>query len=139
MSGENVEIVRRILEAFDAGVERGDFGAAWDTGAVAEDCEWIPASEMAEQRSYKGREGFVEFMLGWTEDFEDYSIHREQLIDAGDDRVVGFFTQSAMGKASGAPVEQRYAVVYDLANDQLVRLSLYLDRDQALEAAGLSE
>ena len=37
MSQENVEIVRRISEAFEAGVERGDFTAAWETGAVAED------------------------------------------------------------------------------------------------------
>jgi ketosteroid isomerase-like protein len=139
MSQANLEIVRRTLDAFDAGVERGDFGTAWDTGAVAEDCEWVPASEMAEQRSYRGREGFAEFMRGWTEDFEDYSIHRERLIEAGDDRVVGLFTQSAIGKGSGAPVEQRHAVVYDLADGQLVRLRLYLDRDEALEAAGLPE
>ena len=138
MSQENVEIVRRISEAFEAGVERGDFTAAWETGAVAEDCELIPSPEL-EQRSYEGREGFSEFMLGWTEDFENYSVDRERLIEAGEDRVVAFFTQSGTGKGSGAPVDQRYAVVYELENGQLVRLLVYLDRDAALQAAGLAE
>ena len=138
MSQETVEIVRRISDSFEAGVERGDFAAAWETGAVAEYCELIPAPEL-EQRSYEGREGFSEFMLGWPEDFESYSVHRERLIEAGEDRVVALFTQSGTGKASGAPVDQRYAVVYELENGQLVRLLVYLDRDAALEAAGLSE
>jgi ketosteroid isomerase-like protein len=135
----NVEIARRIAEAFEAGVQRGDFAAPWETGAVAEDCEFVPAPEYAEQRSYEGREGFSEFMSRWTEDFENYSVQVERLVDAGEDRVVGFFTQSATGKGSGAPVEQKYATVYDLENGQLVRLSIYFDRNQALEAAGLRE
>ena len=139
MSQENVEIARRIAEAFEAGVERGDFTRPWDTGAVAEDCEFIPAPEYAEQGSYEGRKGFSEFMLSWTEDFEHYSVQTERLIDAGEDRVVGFFTQSARGKGSGAPVEQEYATVYDFQNGQLVRLRIYFDHDAALEAAGLRD
>jgi ketosteroid isomerase-like protein len=138
MSEENVEIVRRIVEAFEAGVERGDFDAAWETGAVARDCEWVAAPEFMEGRTFRGREGFIEFMRRWTEGFEGYSIQRERLIDAGDNRVVGFFTQSATGKTSGARVEQKYAVAYELEDGQLVRIR-YLDHAEALEAAGLSE
>ena len=137
MSQENAEIVRRIAEAFEAGVERGDFGAAWETGAVATDVEFIALPEMMEQRSYRGQEGFVEFMRRWTEDFEGYSVETERLIDAGNDHVVGFLTQSGTGTGSGASVVQEYAVVYDLKDGQLVRLRAYLDRDEALEAAGL--
>jgi hypothetical protein len=40
MSRENVEVVRRVLEAFMAGVERGDFAAAWNTGDLAADTQW---------------------------------------------------------------------------------------------------
>jgi hypothetical protein len=72
MSQENLETVRRIDEAFTAGGDCGDFEAAWDTGAVAADVEWIAAPEMVEQRSYRRREGFVDFMRRWTEDFEGY-------------------------------------------------------------------
>ena len=61
MSQENVEIVRRTIEAFDAGAARGDFEAAWETGAVADDVEWVAFAAL-ERRSSRGREGFVEFM-----------------------------------------------------------------------------
>ena len=137
MSQENVEIVRRILEAFQAGLERGDWEAAWATGGLAADVEWVAFAEL-ERRSYRGREGFAEFMSGWTEDFEDYSIQTDRLIDASNS-VVAFFTQSGTGKVSGAPVVQEYALIYDLEDGQVVRMRGFRDRAEALEAAGLSE
>jgi hypothetical protein len=45
---DNVETIRRIDDAFMAGIERGDFQAAFDTGDVAPDFEWVAAAEMAE-------------------------------------------------------------------------------------------
>ena len=139
MSEENVEIIRGIVQAFIEGVERRDFSVAWGTEAVSEELEWIPAAEMAEQRSFRGRDDFVDFMRGWTEDFEEYSVDLERLIDAGNHRVVGLFHQTATGRGSGVPVRQDYAMVYELTDGQLVRMQIYLDRDAALEAAGLSE
>ena len=98
----------------------GTSEAAFETGAVAADVEWIAFAEL-ERRSYRGREGFVEFMSTWTEDFEDFSVQADQLIDAGDS-VVALLTQSGTGKASGAPVVQEYALIYDLADGQVVRI-----------------
>ena len=37
MSEENVEVVRRAFETFQAGMERGDPGAAYDAGVMAGD------------------------------------------------------------------------------------------------------
>jgi ketosteroid isomerase-like protein len=42
MSEENVEVVRRVFEAFNAGFERGDPGAVFDLETVADDLEWMP-------------------------------------------------------------------------------------------------
>jgi ketosteroid isomerase-like protein len=94
---------------------------------------------MAEERSFRGRQGFAEFMKRWTEDFDQWSIHLEQLVDAADDRVLGFFNQTAMGKGSGVPVMQEYAIVYDFRGGQVVRMQLFLDRAEALQAAGLAD
>ena len=139
MSQENVEIVRRIVEALIPGVESGDFGSAWDSGAIADDVEWVSAPNFIEQRRFRGQEGLVEFVRQWTEDFEEYSIHFERLVDAGEDQVLGFFTESATGKGSGATVEQPFFVVFDMRDGQLVRMRFHLERDEALEAAGLRE
>jgi len=75
----------------------------------------------------------------WTEEFDGWSVQFERLIDAGNDRVVGFFRQSATGRRSRVRVEQPYLVVYDVRDGQLVRLQAFNDRDEALEAAGLRE
>jgi ketosteroid isomerase-like protein len=138
MSQENVEVVRRVLDAFVAGVERGDFAAAWDTGDVAGDAQWFPFPELT-QTSYLGREGFVDFMRTWSEDFERLSFRIERLIAAGDDRVVALLQQSATGKGSGVPVEQEYVNVYELEDGRIIRVRAYLEFAQALEAAGLRE
>jgi ketosteroid isomerase-like protein len=62
----------------------------------------------------------------------------EELIDAGDDRVVGVARQSGIGKGSGAAVEVRFGMIYTLEDGQVV------DRrdcrvEEALEAGGPAE
>jgi ketosteroid isomerase-like protein len=140
MSQENVEIVRRADDAFLAGVAaRGDFGAGFDTGANSEDLEFIAAAETVERRSYRGREGLVEFGQTWTENFERYSLGRRELIDAGNGRVFASYWQSGVGRGSGVPVEVESFAVFELVNGQIIRIRMYLDRAEALEAAGLRE
>jgi len=137
MSQENVEIVRRGFDEFQGGLARGDPGAIFDSGIVAPDAEWIPAPNTPGLRPvYRGREGFVEFMRTWTEDFQ-WSIDLERVIDAGDDRVVAMFHQRATGKASGATVELHMALLYELENGRVIRMQNFLDPADALEAAGL--
>ena len=139
MSEENVEIVRRGFEEFRAGLARGDPGAMFDSGLLAPDLEWITAPNTPGLEAvYRGREGFVEFMRTWTEDFE-WSIDLERVIDAGNDRVVAVFQQQATGRASGARVELQMALLYELDKGRVVRMRNFLDPDEALEAAGLSE
>jgi ketosteroid isomerase-like protein len=139
MSQENVEIVRSVFETFQAGIERGDPGAAFDTEALVADTEWMPLPGFAGPAVYMGREGFIEFMRTWTEDFEDWSIRLERLIDAGNDRVVALLHQSATGKGSGVPVELHFALLYELEAGRAVRMRNYVDLAQALEAAGLRD
>ena len=138
MSRENGEIVRRVDDAFLVGLERGDFAGGFATGLVSEDHEFIVVAEFPGRRSYRGRDGLVEFVQRWTEDFERFSIHRRELIDAGNGRVFSRHKQSAIGKGSGVPIEVEYFSVFEVEAGLLVRIRHYLDRDEALEAAGLS-
>jgi ketosteroid isomerase-like protein len=139
MSRENVEVVRRVFEAFRAGLGRGDPGAAYDdTDVLAADAEWVAVRDLGAE-VFRGRDGFIEFMRRWTEDFEDWDIQLDRLIDAGEDRVVAVFHQTAKGRASGVPVELNVAIVYDLERGRVVRMRNYLDLHEALEAAGQGE
>jgi len=140
MSEENVMIVRRAFEAFNAALERGDPGALFESGTVAEDLEWVPFPGLpGHPQSYRGRDGFVAFMRTWTEDFEGWSIEYERLIEAPDNRVVALTHQWATGKGSGVPVELRFGVVFEIEDGRVIRARNFPDFVEALEAAGLSE
>ena len=139
MSEENVEIVRRAFEEFKAGLARGDPGAPFDLGLNAPDAEWVlPPGTPGMREVYRGREGFLEFIRTWTEDF-DWAIDLERVIDAGEHRVVALFHQRGTGKASGVPVEWHMGLVYELRDGRIQRMTNFLDPAKALEAAGLSE
>jgi ketosteroid isomerase-like protein len=139
MSEENVEIVRRLLGGFQARFEQGYLGGGFDLGLVADDYEWIVPTPLDGRSVWRGREGFVEFMLTWTEQFDDWSIRIERLIDAGKDRVVALTVQAATGKGSGVPVDLHVGQVYELEDGRVVRVRNYLNHAEALEAAGLRE
>jgi ketosteroid isomerase-like protein len=142
MSEENVEIVRRLFDLYLGALRRGDLDIWFDSDELAEDFEWVmpPGGGLGLPPTYRGRDEFREFMRTWTEEqFKDWSIELERLIEAPDDCVVAFFHQKATGRASGVPVELHMGTVYDLHNGRVVRMRHFVDRAQALEAAGLSE
>jgi ketosteroid isomerase-like protein len=102
MSRENVEIVRQRFEVFLESLARGDLAAR---PHIADDFEWIVPTPLDGRSVWIGHEGFVEFVRTWTEQFEDWSLRVEQLIDAGGDRVAALAHQTATGKESGVPVD----------------------------------
>ena len=81
----------------------------------------------------------MEWFRIWTEDFLEWKIWPEKIIDAGGDHVVAVARQSGRGKGSGAAVEVQFAIVYTLKGGQVVEHLHYRDPAEALEAVGLSE
>ncbi len=138
MSGENLELVRSVVDAFQDALKREDPGAVFDCPSLAPDSEWWPAADLVGPESYRGREGFVAFWKTWTEDFEGMSIEPERFFAAGDDRVVMVARQYATGKASGVTTEMHFASVYELEDGKVIRIRNYLDVDKAFAAAGIS-
>ncbi len=127
---QNVEIVRRSLEAFDHGdIERAL--AAADPGLVTTRVD-------PDGAVFHGPEGFLQALSEWVEDFTEWSNASEELIDAGD-RVVARVHQVARGAGSGVPVEADYWLIFTLADGNVTRLDIYSDRGQALAAAGLRQ
>jgi hypothetical protein len=89
--------VRRVLNEFLVGLERGDPGVFFDLDVVPNDYEFVLAEPIDLKPVWIGREEFVEFMRTWTGGFEDYSIQVERLIDAGGNRVVAVLRQHGTG------------------------------------------
>ena len=140
MSEQDVEVVRRAFADFQEGMASGNPADQHSIGdPSAPDLKWIlPVDAPGMRPVYEGREGWLEFMQTWTEDF-DWSIEIEDAIDAGDGRVVVNTHQRAVGKASGVPVELVMGAIWTVEGDQVVRMENFLDPAEALAAAGLSD
>jgi ketosteroid isomerase-like protein len=133
MSQENVEIVRRAYEAF----AQGDIEAALamcQPDIQVEDHE----RSLETPTSYHGRDGFLTLFATVNEGFSDVRYTPEELTDVGD-RVLVEVRRTGRGRASGAQVEERQFHVWDMVAGRAARFRVYLDRNQALEAAGLRE
>ncbi|MDQ2675858.1 MAG: nuclear transport factor 2 family protein [Actinomycetota bacterium] len=139
MSERDVEIVRRAFAVFQDGNDRGDPAAAFDLEITHPDFEWIvPNIAPGLRPVYRGREGWLQFMHDWTDDFV-WSIEIEEIVDLGDGRVVVNTVQHATGKGSGVPVELHMGAIWTVEGGQVSSVVNYLDPAEAFEAAGVPE
>jgi ketosteroid isomerase-like protein len=128
MSQENVELVRRMYEAFHG----GDANAAlshFDPEVV------VDASFRVDAGIGHGHEGLNRIIRTWIGTFDDWREEIEEIRDLGK-HVLVLSTQRGRGKGSGAEVEQRYAVVYEVQGDKISRMTLDHDIARALKKAG---
>jgi ketosteroid isomerase-like protein len=127
VSDENVELVRRIYDAWDREESARDF--------IAEDVEYVNPSYAVEPGTRQGRKSFAVV----RETYEDFSVRVERFIDAGGDDVVVLARYTASGRGSGVPLEGEHAYVWTVRDGQAVRFQWFQAHSEALEAAGLSE
>jgi ketosteroid isomerase-like protein len=147
MSRENVEIVRRaqpsgvdMVQLFRGSSTPGPAATGIDTTAFESDFEVEFISRTARRSirpASRGPEGLSEGWRDWLEPWERYYIEVEETIDAGDE-VVSLVRVQAQTARDSVPVEHRPATVWSLREGKIVRVRFYLERDAALEAAGLS-
>jgi hypothetical protein len=128
MSQENVKLIRGGFAAF----QDGDISRMLDL--MADDLVTYRADP--DDAVYHGREGFLEATADWTEGFSEWSVTPEEFIDAGDCVVVRV-RQEARGERSGILVEGEFLFVFEMKEGQARKISFYIRRDEALEAAGL--
>jgi ketosteroid isomerase-like protein len=72
------------------------------------------------------------------ETFAEIHIEMSEFRDLGD-RLVAIGRTRNRGKASGAVTETPLALVTETRNGKTISIRVYLDREEALEAAELSE
>jgi ketosteroid isomerase-like protein len=134
MSQENVEIARTAFNA----MSRGGFDEALTY--VDPEVEFEPPDEALERPSnFKGHEALRERWSTLMEPFEGLHLEPVEFIDVDDETVITVFRIQVRGKASEVPVEAEPAYVLAIRNGKIMRMRAYLQRDQALEAAGLRE
>ena len=133
MSQENVETVRRALEA----TNRGD---------IEEVLTYIdPDGELhsaiiggAEGNVYRGHDGYRRWYAETEATFEELRTDLTEFRELGD-RVVGLGHIYARGRESGAELDSATGWVFTLRNGKVLKADGFLSPDKALKAVGLEE
>ena len=140
MSEENVEIVRKRFDTLNAFM-RGELSREALAELYDPQAEW----HWHDRRIYpdlpqhlRGPE-VIEFGEQLRGAWVDLTTEPLEFIEAPGDRVVTLIRQSGRGRESGVPIEVHAFQVFTIQDGKVRRAELFLERAEALEAAGLSE
>jgi len=135
MSRENVESLKRGFAAV----------SRLDGESMLEECdpeiEFRPRFQLmlgGKAAVYWGHDGVREAFRDLYGALAWIKPELEEVRDLGD-RIVAFGRLSVRGKESGAEAESLAGWVVDVKSGKAVRVLEFLDREETLEAAGLSE
>jgi ketosteroid isomerase-like protein len=132
VSRENVEIVRRSLEAFG----RGDFDIAF--AAHHPDTVWSTAADEPDQQTYRGIAGLRSFVEAADELWEDRFagvMQFEDFIERGDWVIVPW-TARLRGRGSGITVDVSETYAVQVREGRIVRVEEYRQLEQVLARLG---
>jgi ketosteroid isomerase-like protein len=147
MSRENVEVVSSVhpngidMVTLIRGATAADTApAAVYTEAFESDFETEFISKQAGllRPVARGLAGFAEGWRDWLEPWDSYYMEVDELLDAGD-AVVSLVRVRAKTERDGVAIEHSPASVWSLDGGKITRVQFYLERERALEAAGLAE
>jgi ketosteroid isomerase-like protein len=133
MSQENVEVVRKALEASS----RGDLDGFSE--ALGPAVEWTPVKGDPDYEVHRGIEAVRAWVESWAEAIQDLRWEAERILDAGGDQVAAIVQTTGRGAASGVKVEYRYGTVFTVCGGKIVGVREYASLRKALEAVGLRE
>ena len=133
MSRENVEVVRRGLEAF----RRSDFEGVFAIFSP-EVVVYSNPDEPGAKRRYEGWDGVLEYLSNWFSGWEDYLVEPQEFIDLGDHVVVDA-REVGIAEQSGIRVAQGYSHTLKLREGKVVEWRMFGSLKQALDAVARSE
>jgi ketosteroid isomerase-like protein len=131
VSQADIETLRAGYEAFNRGERDSLFGAA------DPDIEFKPADRAAIAGVVRGSEAIVQFFDDLFEPFEQVDVEPQRFFE-GRDRIAVILRARFHPRGSSAVVENRIGHVWTFRDGKALRLEVYPEREQALEAIGMS-
>jgi ketosteroid isomerase-like protein len=137
MAEKNAQVVRDLIDA----ANKGDVDGL--VACLKPDVEWSETGDVLPglRGIYRGREEVREwFRDAFVDPWDGRARFQiEEVVEASDDVVFLQLHLSAHGRASGAKVELRAWNVASFEDGLVERRQVFWTREEALEAAGLSE
>jgi ketosteroid isomerase-like protein len=131
MAQENEEVVRRLVEAFN----RDEVDTV--VAAFTADCQIDEPPQMPDSPAggYRGPDGVREWM-GNLRDVAGASFELGEVTSSGD-TLLWEVASRAQGRGSDVPIDWKTFAVFELRDGRVARLRVFLDRPEAVRAAGL--
>jgi ketosteroid isomerase-like protein len=135
MSEENIETLRRALDAFN----RRD-KAAWLV-ASRSDADNFPPRDWPENAPIHGAEAIWDFYVEAIKAWDGAEFSWGEFVNdaSAPDSIVANQRAELQGKTSGAGVIWSYWVVFTFLGGRVIRSEWFADKAEALRIAGLAE
>jgi ketosteroid isomerase-like protein len=133
MSQENIDRLRANLEAFN---RTGEINIE----DLAPNFEMHQASSIVDTAGvFHGRNALRDALDELQGAFEELSFEAERFIEAPDGEIVVIIRVRGRGRGSGIEIDNRIAHVWTYRDGEAVRLVVYEEPAEALEALGLKQ
>ena len=133
MSQENVEIVRKAIQAWNR--READLLLSY----TAPEIEWMPAGPAAvESAVYRGHDEVASAYAAVWQTWDLFQFEGSQLRDLGDS-VLWLGQVKMRGRASQVELDEEFAAHWVVRDGKLIRIQAFLSWQDALDAVGLTE
>ena len=126
--GDNADVVRRSLEAFN----RRDTSLLFEL--VDPDVEWVPLKAVLDGDVYRGHDGIRRYLTDVDEDIAGMQVRLEEIVEVGEN-VVLYGAIVGKGQGSGMDLELPIGWVLRVRDGRVAYLRAYAERADALKAA----
>jgi ketosteroid isomerase-like protein len=133
MSQANVEFIRAVFEAWNAGEELDAYFSRFHPQLV-----YHPRADEPDPSPHIGRGAYERLVRGFVDSFSEVTLAVRELIDAGDRVIVPTVLHARM-RDSETEVSDTYVFVWRLSEGLVVEGWEYRTKEEALEAVGPSD
>ena len=129
----------KLIDRLRVGLETfNQTGEAAIGGFLAPEFELHQASSIVDTAGvFHGRNAFRDSLDELSESFEDLTFEAERFLEAPAGEIVVLVHARGRGRVSGVEIDNHIAWVWTFRDEKAVRLVVYEDPGDALEAVGL--
>jgi len=137
-AGHLVEATRANWKVFNSRSISGEVFQPEELFAFHPEVEWTTRADLADSRTYRGREEFASLVAEWIDAFDDFLVEPVEIFETGG-KVVAVLQVSGRIRGSDQQVAMEEVHVMSLRGGMFSEVREYPTKSEALEALGLSE